>query len=160
MLTTRVKLYKTNPGLLLHLSTWNLCTHGCSLHDTDFYFYFFSRISHSRSSCFFRSEETCNTLPSVLSGHCGRVSYAICNDNRKETWRLETGRVNKHTSQSPLLMYFAGLASWRWRVEARGCRVKTKSELEALCFCRRSCCLWSFQHWEQRREGGGRGNRV
>lgn len=42
---------------------------------------------------------------------------------------------------SVFFMHFAGLASWRWRVVARGSGVKTNNELEVSCFCRRSCCL-------------------
>ncbi len=57
------------------------------------------------------------------------------------------------------LIYFTGLASWRWRVVARGFRVKTNNELEVSCFCRRSCCLWSFHYREQRREGEANGYR-
>lgn len=58
-----------------------------------------------------------------------------------------------------LFRYFAGLANWRWRVVARGSGVKTNNELEVSCFCRRSCCLWSCQHREQRRGGEANGYR-
>lgn len=72
------------------------------------------------------------------------MAYIMIIEEKDEGWRQagrQAGRANKRTPRSLLLMYFAGLASWRWRVVARGCRVKTNSELEAPCFCRRSCCL-------------------
>lgn len=107
----------------------------------------------------------CHQFCEVIVVECSAICQScflqkLHNSSAWKNGRLQAGGGVGSSSGfwSLFLMYFAGLASWRWRVVARGYRVKTNNDVEVSCFCRRSCCLWSFHDREQRR--GGRGKRV